>query len=67
MDMKPVYSSHVEAIGYDEEAHELHVGWQSGRTTVYEGVDPEKARRVMNAASVGSALHAEVKGQHNFR
>jgi KTSC domain len=64
MEMKPVYSSHVREIGHDPATGELVVVWQSGRRSVYKGVGAEKADRVMRAASVGEALHREVKGVH---
>ena len=65
--MKGVYSSHVDRIGYDAEAQDLHVTWQGGRTSIYSGVPPEKADSVMNAWSVGQALHEEVKPHHSHR
>ena len=37
-EMKPVYSSHVDAVGYDVGKEELHVQWRTGRVSVYHGV-----------------------------
>jgi KTSC domain-containing protein len=63
--MTPVSSSHVAAIGY--EAGELHVEYQNGKTSVYgdEGypVSEDVYNAVLNAASVGQALHQIVKTQ----
>lgn len=62
--MKPVYSSHVREIGHDATTDELVVVWGTGRRSVYKGVSAEKAGTIMNAPSVGEALHRMVKGIH---
>lgn len=67
VELKPVYSSYVAAIGYDEDTGELHVVYQAGRHFVYEGVAPAKARDIIAAPSIGTALHNLVRGQHAFR
>ena len=54
-------SSHVEKVGYDDETGELHVTFNSGKTAVYSGVDDKTASTVMNAPSVGQALHRNVR------
>jgi len=64
---KPVFSSHVSSVGYDAAAGELHVAYVNGKTVVYEGVPPGVARSVQTGPSVGSALHAEVKGRYKHR
>lgn len=65
--MRPVYSSHVDSIGYDEEANELYVRYQTGRLAIYQAVPPLKAAQVMGAPSIGGALHALVRGRHRHR
>jgi KTSC domain len=68
--MTRVESSHVWEIGYDAEDNTLHVRyWPSvacpeGRLVRYLGVDQKTADAVMNAPSIGSALHAMVKGKY---
>lgn len=62
--MRNVYSSHVDQIGYSPDSRELHVTWSSGKTSVYSDVPPEKAQIVMGSASIGEALHENIKGQH---
>lgn len=63
--MRSVYSSHVDKIGHDAEANELHVKWQgSGKTSVYEGVPADLAHQVMNAHSVGQALNEHIKDNY---
>lgn len=68
-EMRKVYSSHIDEVGYDAEAQEMHVRFQNGSHIVYQGVPPEAARGVMNAPSIGSALWGTVRGrfEHTYR
>ena len=65
--MKRVFSSHVNEVGYDPAAQELHVVFDNGKHAVYSGVPAVKGRAVVDAPSVGSALHTEIKGQYAHR
>ncbi len=65
--MKSVYSSHVQEIGWDEESGDLIVRFQNGKMVAYADVPEEVANRVMNSASIGEALHSDIKGQFDFR
>lgn len=67
VNMRQVFSSHVGSIGYDDAKGELHVAYQNGKTAIYEGVPPMVARNVMGSASIGSALHSQVRGQFKHR
>lgn len=67
VNMRQVFSSHVKAIGYDDAKGELHVAYQNGKTAVHEGVPPAIAKNVMGSASIGQALHAQVRGQFKHR
>ena len=63
--MRQVFSSRVDQIGYDDEKQQLHVIWKdSGKESIYSGVDPVKADTVMNSWSVGKALNELVIGNH---
>lgn len=69
--MRRVFSSHVDSIGYDADAEELHVTFMGSvnspaRTAVYKGVTADVARDVMTAPSIGLALHRSVRGQFPF-
>jgi hypothetical protein len=69
--MRRVFSSHVDAIGFDEETGELHVTFQGtknrpARTATYQGVPLEVARDVIRAPSIGMALHQSIRGQYPF-
>lgn len=61
VNMTYVDSSNVQAIGYDNNAQELHVQFNSGATYVYHGVPPEIYDELMAAASKGSFLNRAVK------
>ncbi|MDE2097116.1 MAG: KTSC domain-containing protein [Patescibacteria group bacterium] len=68
-DMRHVFSSTIERIGYDPDTSELIVQWKDkkGRVSAYEGVAPDKAFQIMNAPSVGEALHRSIKPNHKHR
>lgn len=62
-EMRSVYSSHIDSIGYDADLSELHVRWDGGSTSVYAGVPADLAREVLSAPSIGEALHLGVRGR----
>ena len=71
MEMREVYSSAVQEIGYED--GRLVVVWRARRTrpaktSTYTGVPPELAQRVMNAPSIGQALRESVQGvyEHGY-
>ena len=61
-----VDSSNVEAIGYDEEAQELHVRFLSGGTYIYHEVPKDVFEDLRVASSTGSFLNRVVKGVYGF-
>lgn len=74
MQMKRVFSSHIDAVGYDPNSKELHVqfrgkGGKAGETAVYIEVPADAAAMVVDAPSVGTALHAHVRGKfaHGYK
>lgn len=66
-EMREVHSSNVARVGHDPDTGELHVEWKSGKTSIYSDVTPEKAKTVMTAWSVGSALNETIKNRHGHR
>jgi hypothetical protein len=61
-DMQYVDSSNIEAIGYDSTCQELHVRFlKSGETYVYYAVDEWVFNELMQAASKGEYLNANIK------
>lgn len=67
MKMTPVQSSSVSAVGYNEEAQELHVDFHGTGQYVYQNVPPEKYKAMMQAGSIGGHLHQHIKGVHQHR
>ena len=56
----------AEAVGYDADTMSLHVWFISGTQYVYSDVPEELFHALLNADSVGSMLHREVKGTYEF-
>lgn len=56
IEMKPVESSNIQAIGHDPDASELHVTFKSGATYVYSDVDAKLHEIITNAASAVSKM-----------
>jgi KTSC domain len=60
--MQRVDSSNVHSVGYDPEAHELHVRFhESPGLYVYLGVPPKLFDALLNTRSIGSFLNKEIK------
>lgn len=66
-EMRSVYSSHIDSIGYDPDSSELHVQWSGGAVSVYAGVPADLAAEVLGAPSIGEALHLGVRGKFPHR
>lgn len=59
---KPVFSSLLSEVGWDEENQELTVTFaKSGKTAAYKGFDEGKAISLSHAASAGGTFLAEIK------
>lgn len=63
MQMVPVKSSNIKAVGFDHEADTLHIEFNNG-TYVFKDVPPEAHRALMDAESVGSHFHKHIKGKY---
>jgi len=64
MDRKPVQSSNVAAVGYDESKRLLEVEFTSGSVYQYEGVPPEEHRGLVEAESVGKYFAAVIRKRY---
>lgn len=62
-----VFSSHVDAVGFDPATSELHVRYRKGGTSIYSGVPADLAQQISTAYSVGKALHEQVRGKFPHR
>lgn len=62
--MHDVGSSQIESIGYDGDT--LAVRFRTGGTYHYHGVSAETFSAMMEAKSVGSFLHRNIKPNYKF-
>lgn len=67
MNLQPVKSSAIAAIGHDEDTLDLHVKMVSGATYCYSGVTVEVADEFVSATSVGKHYNNFIKGQYEGR
>lgn len=65
MNLKPVYSSHISHIGYEDGV--LRVRFSKGQIVDYLDVSPEIADSILKAPSIGEALHAHVRRRFTYR
>ncbi len=66
VNMIPVTSSNVESIGYDESQQVLYVRFLSGGLYIYKGVNSYEFEGLLNASSVGSYLHRNIKNVYPY-
>jgi len=65
MDRKPVSSSNIDSIGYDEPTRRLHVAFKgSNRVYEFQDVPPDAHQALMSAPSIGSHFAAHVKNRY---
>jgi len=66
--LTPVASSYVDALGYDDGSMSFYVQWKNGTVSRYADVPAGIASDVMNAQSIGQAIHRQIKGryQHEY-
>lgn len=67
MEMQPVESSNIAAIGHDPDTNELHVEFKNGAKHSYADVPPERFQMLLNADSVGKHFNAHVKGRFDSK
>lgn len=67
VDLHPVDSTSIEAIGYDPASRELHVRFlQAGRTYTYFDVDEAVYEEFRQADSIGQFFNANIKGVYDY-
>ena len=66
VEMTPVASSNVQAVGYDVSTQSLHVSYLNNRTYVYSDVPQGVFEELLRAPSKGSYLNRAVKGTYNY-
>lgn len=63
MDMHPVESSAIKAIGYDADKQHMKVEFTSGSTFTYADVPEDSFHALKNAESVGKHFAANIRNQ----
>jgi hypothetical protein len=66
-EMRPVESSWVAAIGYEESAREVHVALIEGATYAYESVPPDVWQLFLAADSKGTFVNEVLKPNYEVR
>lgn len=72
IELKPVESSNIEAIGHDPAAREMHVRFKPGKdgkrgVYIYAEVPEEVHSDWLAAESIGKHFHANIKGKFAHR
>lgn len=65
-EMKPVSSSNIESIGYDEQEEIVYVRFLNGSLYVYKGVPIHEYENLLQAPSHGSYLHRNYKNVYPY-
>lgn len=66
MQRKPVVSSTIESVGYDEHTLILEVAFKSGRVYQYQAVPPIQYKTLMSSYSVGKAFAANIRDRFAY-
>ena len=61
MEMQPVSSSNLAAVGYDEESSTLRVEFLNGTSYEYYNVPKEVFEDLLNAGSKGQYFNSNIK------
>lgn len=65
VDLTPVESSNIAAVGYDAATRVLTIKFKGGGTWDYHGVAPHLHAEMMNVhGSIGKYFHARIRGAH---
>lgn len=67
MQLKAVSSSNIKAVGYDPEQQKLHVQFRSGTTHCYDGVSAKEHEALLNADSIGTHFHANIRNNAAYK
>ena len=66
MERAPVSSSNVASVGYEEFTQTLEVEFHDGSVYQYFDVPRSTYEGLINASSVGSYLHHNIKGKYRY-
>lgn len=66
VEMTPVVSSNVAAVGYKESANELYISFLNGSVYVYRGVDASVHTQLLAAPSKGKFVWREIRDVYPY-
>ncbi|MDD2537618.1 MAG: KTSC domain-containing protein [Candidatus Absconditabacteria bacterium] len=66
MERQSVSSSNINSIGYDEETQILEIEFNHGGIYQYFGVSESEYNGIMNAGSIGTYFHDNIKDKYNY-
>lgn len=66
MDMKPVSSSNIQSIGYDESTETLRVQFNNGSVYEYRNVPIIVYNDFMQAGSLGAYLNRNIRNSYPY-
>jgi hypothetical protein len=66
MEMIPVVSSLLKAVGFDDEKEELHIEFHKGDTYLYQEVPRPVFEALIDAHSAGHFFLVNVKNQYEY-
>lgn len=61
MNLVPVTSSNLRAVGYDASTHSLIISFHSGGTYQYENITDQMHRNLMSASSKGTFFRKYIR------
>ena len=67
MELKPVKSSNIAALGHDASSLDLHIQFSDGARYVYEGVPAETHAEMLKSKSVGGFFAKSIRQQFKGR
>lgn len=66
MEMQPVDSSNLAAIGYDANTHTLAIEFKSGGTYEYYDVEESVYEGLRTASSHGQYFQSNIRGRYRY-
>ena len=66
MDRQQVDSSNIASIGYDPKSLVMEIEFRNGMIYQYFDVPQHAYEDLVNAASVGSHFHHNIRGQYSY-
>ena len=67
LELKPVTSSNIDKVGYDEEKQGLQIEFKGGTIYAYDSVPDFEYRDLLDAKSIGGYFHKNIKPNYKMR